>query len=317
MAGLVVGAAGLVAALLSGSVATAAGTAPSVPSSFTAVNPVRLLDTRPSQPIGANTFRKVQVTGATVPAGATAAVLNVTATGSTAGGFFTVFPDGTTRPTASAVNFAKNQTIANQLVVPLGTDGAVDIYNLAGTTQAVVDVYGYYAATPAPTTDVVTLTSLNNGTTTLTHVGGAIASPGFATPLTSEATIPAGTWQYSFYADGHRQGPGTDNPVGNETRLTDFLWADLDNDTAYNWQTGEALGDTVQTGPIALTPTGSIEASATGTGIITLTKPTTVQLGGFGYNSNTGSYGTAGQPGAGAFQFLGAHATFVRINPAG
>ncbi len=314
MAGLVVGVAGLVAALLSGSVATAAGSAPAVPGGFTSTNPVRLLDTRSNHPIGPNTFIKLQVIGAHVPAGATAAVLNVTATGSTAGGFFTVFPDGTTRPTTSAVNFTRNETIANQLVVPLGTDGAIDIYNLAGTTQAVVDLYGYYAPQPAPTTDVVNLTSLGtDGAVTLTHVGGRIGDPGFATPLTDEVTLPAGTWQYSFYADGHRANAGADNPTGNETRLTDFLWADMNGDNAYNWQTNEALGDTVQTGPIAVTPTGSIEASATGTGIITLTAPTKVQLGGFGYNSDTGQFGT----GTGDFQFLGAHATFVRINPAG
>ena len=54
----------------------------------------------------------VQVTGVygTVPAGASAAVLNVTAVDPTASGFLTVFPEGTTMPTVSNLNFTPGET---------------------------------------------------------------------------------------------------------------------------------------------------------------------------------------------------------------
>ena len=37
-------------------------------------------------------------------------------------------------------------TGANLVTVPLGDDGAIDIYNYAGSTHVVVDLLGVYAA---------------------------------------------------------------------------------------------------------------------------------------------------------------------------
>jgi subtilase family serine protease len=119
---------------------------------YNAVAPVRVLDTRSANgvttktPIPANSAIKLQIAGTHgVPAtGVTAVVLNVTAVTPSVGGFFTVYPDGTARPSASSVNFSKAQTIPNLVTVSLGSDGAVDIYNLAGTTHAVADLAGYY-----------------------------------------------------------------------------------------------------------------------------------------------------------------------------
>ncbi len=133
-------------------------------SSFVPVAPVRVLDTRNrigvpgTTPIPANTAIKLQLTGTHgVPAGGvTSVVLNVTATGSTAGGDFTVFPDGTPRPATSNLNFSKNETIPNLVTVPVGKDGAVDIYNLAGTTHAVADLEGYYTTDAGSLYDPVT-----------------------------------------------------------------------------------------------------------------------------------------------------------------
>lgn len=149
-----------------------------------------------------------------------------------------------------------------------------------------------------------------NGTV-LTHVGGRISDPGFATPLSDSVTLQPGTYNYTFYADFHRAaGSGADNPAGNNTYGTAFLWADKDGNNAYNWQSGEGLGQTVQTGAVPVTPTGSIEQSATGAGTFTLTAATKVQVGGFAYNSNTGQYGT----GASDFSFQGVTATFEQVN---
>lgn len=283
---------------------------------YHALNPSRIADTRTTVALGAGKVLRVKVAGVGgVPtSGATSAELDVTATGATGKGYLAAYPDGTTRSSASTLNFTKGVSISNTGAVTIGTSGYVDIYASA-TTQVVVDVEGYYAAAAAQTVSLTTANALNGGQTVLTHVGGKVGDPGFATPLTSEVTLPAGTYQYTLYADFSRKaGTGSDNPDGNNTYGTAFLWADVNGDNAYDWKSGEALGGTVQTGPVPVDPTGSIEQPANGTGVFTLTAPTKVQVGGFAYNTNTGSYGTVGQPGEGDFSFLGSTASFIKLN---
>ena len=95
-------------------------------SAFAAVNPARLADSRVGFPtidgafsgfgaVAANTSIDIAVTGrGSVPATGTGAVaLNVTVTGATVAGYLTVYPAGTTRPTASNLNFVPGQTIPN------------------------------------------------------------------------------------------------------------------------------------------------------------------------------------------------------------
>jgi hypothetical protein len=79
---------------------------------------------------------------ATVPP--TAVVLNVTVTNPTAASYLIVWPDGTTRPLASDLNWPAGATVPNLVVVKLGADGAIDLFNGYGTTDVVVDVMGWY-----------------------------------------------------------------------------------------------------------------------------------------------------------------------------
>ncbi len=82
-----------------------------------------------------------------IPAtGVSSVVLNVTVTEPSAGGWLTVFPSGATRPLASSINFSPGQTIANAVVVKVGTDGAIDIYNFQGSTHVVLDVQGWFGS---------------------------------------------------------------------------------------------------------------------------------------------------------------------------
>ena len=84
-----------------------------------------------------------------VPAsGVSAAVFNVTVTGSTASSFATVYPGGTTRPDTSNLNFRTGFTGANLVTVPLGSNGAVRFYNNAGSVHFIADLVGYYSAAP-------------------------------------------------------------------------------------------------------------------------------------------------------------------------
>jgi hypothetical protein len=120
---------------------------------FAPLGPVRVMDTRSGTgvakaPVGAGKTVSLQVTGVDgVPAsGVTAVVLNVTATGATANSIVTVYPDGETRPGTSNLNFSKGETIPNLVVIPVGADGKVDFYNVAGSVNLVADLFGYYRA---------------------------------------------------------------------------------------------------------------------------------------------------------------------------
>lgn len=111
------------------------------------ISPSRLLDTRiGGTALGAGQSIDLQVTGrAEVPAGATAAVLNVTATRASAGTFVTVYPgDLAAVPPVSNLNAQPNQTVPNLVMVRLAANGTVKLYNYAGSTDVVVDVVGYY-----------------------------------------------------------------------------------------------------------------------------------------------------------------------------
>lgn len=120
---------------------------------YTPVTPVRVLDTRKA--IGVPGIAKVAPNGtvklklagvAGVPAGAAAVALNVTVTNVSVGGVVTAYPDGTSLPNASNLNFGKGQTVANTVVVKLGSDGVVDLTNTgSGTIDLIADLQGYYA----------------------------------------------------------------------------------------------------------------------------------------------------------------------------
>lgn len=124
--------------------------------------PTRICDTRPGNPSGLSgaaaqcnghtlaggTTLPVQVSGiAGVPSGATAAVLNVTVTNTSSAGYLTVWPAGQPQPVASNVNWSPGATVANRVIVPLGSAGVVDVFNSAGSTDVIVDIGGYYGST--------------------------------------------------------------------------------------------------------------------------------------------------------------------------
>src|SRR5713226_4530178 len=139
-------AAPLVAALVLGTLpATHAQAATTVGGTYHPLQPARILDTRngtggvPKAPIQAGGTLTVQVAGqGGVPAGAAAVVMNVTATGTTAPSYLTVFPAGVTMPLASNLNWAPGVTVPNLVAVALGTGaqaGQVTIFNGAGSVD--------------------------------------------------------------------------------------------------------------------------------------------------------------------------------------
>jgi alpha-tubulin suppressor-like RCC1 family protein len=143
------------------------------------LSPVRMVDSRFGQPLGAGGTATVAL-DTDLPASASAAVFNLTGTDPTAATFLTAYPAGAARPTASNVNLVAGQTAANLATVAVGSNRSVSVYNLAGTTDYLIDLAGYFAPVPAAcTTDCVhswadnTLGQLGVGT-----VGGFSTTPG-------------------------------------------------------------------------------------------------------------------------------------------
>jgi hypothetical protein len=125
---------------------------PSGQGAFGALTPLRLLDTRSGKGAPKGTVVKggsvaFTVTGNGVPLGVSAVVLNVTVTEPTSSGFITAYPHGGPIPTASNLNFLAKQIVPNLVVVPVGADGKVSLFNgSAGTVHLLADISGYFLA---------------------------------------------------------------------------------------------------------------------------------------------------------------------------
>lgn len=81
-----------------------------------------------------------------VPANTQAVVVNVTAVSPTANGLLTVYPDGSTQPGTSSLNYTAGQTLANEVIVPV-VDDTVEIHESGrGSANVLADLAGYYGS---------------------------------------------------------------------------------------------------------------------------------------------------------------------------
>ena len=148
--------------------------------SFTGLTPARLLDSRtPSGgtvdglfsdngPFGPIVFGTIFADGTSsahrtdiilelpisgrggVPeSGVGSVALNVTAVSPSDTSFLSVWPTGQPRPNASNLNFTAGQTVPNMVIVPVGVDGKVSIFNDTGYTDVIVDVLGWFPIGPS------------------------------------------------------------------------------------------------------------------------------------------------------------------------
>jgi hypothetical protein len=131
------------------------------PGLFHAISPTRILDTRfgtgLSGRFGPGQTRPFTVapSGPLPPNGvasdAQAVILNVTVTNPSAASWLTVFPatGGVcgAPPTASNLNFSAGETVPNLVMVKVGTNGQICIFNNAGSTDVVADAVGYFDTT--------------------------------------------------------------------------------------------------------------------------------------------------------------------------
>jgi hypothetical protein len=190
--------------------------------SFTGLEPARLLDTRPggntvdAQDASSglrvtNSVYELQITGrGNVPTNAAAVALNVTVTGTTAEGYLTIWPCGTTMPNASNLNYIANQTIPNAVITKIGSNGKVCIYNSA-PTNIIADVNGWFpdptlqTANEAPTVSITSpLQGATVGADIMTRIEGT-ATDTDGTPTSVLVSINGNTAINSTVTDGRWQ----------------------------------------------------------------------------------------------------------------
>ena len=204
-----------------GLIAHAAGTA--TPSSFVAITPCRLFDTRAGEPVGDRTTPLAadetfvrQVTGTngncTIPAGATAINYNLTIPDGL-DGFLTLYPADAGRPNASSINPVTGQGVkVNGGTVGLSASGAIALYTLRGPLDAVLDITGYYV--PAATGGGAAGPAGTPGANGAPGTPGLNGAPG-ANGRSAWDAIPSGqTVTGTIVYDGHSGGLGESDAVG-------------------------------------------------------------------------------------------------------
>lgn len=166
------------------------------------LTPDRILDTRSAVGIGSRTpVSNSTITldttgGSTVPdSGATAVVLNLTVTGTKGAGYLEAYPQGTSAPGVSNINWtASDSTIAGLVIAPVSASGQVSIM-VHGTSQVIADVVGYYSpgtggasfTSVAPSRLLDTRSAIGVGTKSLIPAGHTIALQ-----VIGEGDVPAG-----------------------------------------------------------------------------------------------------------------------------
>ncbi|MEV4230289.1 S53 family peptidase [Streptomyces bobili] len=233
-------------------------------STYLPKGPARVLDTRGAigvttrTPVAGKGTVSLKVAGVGgVPAtGATAVVLNVTATAATSTGHLIAYPNGATRPTASNINWLTGQTRPNQVVLPIGADGKVNLYNAGtGTVHFIADVFGYYT----PTTD---------GSSFHTAGPSRLLDTRYALGTAAAKPVLGGTNLVLSLLDGHTLANAKAvvlNVTATAPTANGFLtvWPDgttLPNASNLNWTKGQTVANLVTVpvvnGKIAFRPNG-------------------------------------------------------------
>ncbi len=117
---------------------------------FVPVTPCRVVDTRqgagilggPTLAAGATRSFPIPSGACGVPANAQAYVLNVTAVPAGPLQHLTLWPTGHAQPNVSTLNSTDGRVVANEAIVPAGTNGAVTVY-VTDASDVILDISGY------------------------------------------------------------------------------------------------------------------------------------------------------------------------------
>ncbi len=158
---------GRVGVWMSASFLTAASLGAQVLSDFVPVTPCRLVDTRtsngllgsPSMAAGSTRSFPFPMSNCGLPSNATGYSLNVTVVPLAGLSYVSIWPTGVHQPVVSTLNDSEGEVIANAAVVQAGTGGAVSVF-VTDTTDVIIDVDGYFVASPVSTSSATDNTTL-------------------------------------------------------------------------------------------------------------------------------------------------------------
>jgi hypothetical protein len=181
----------VIAALTGAAIATsmnmASGAPPTVsasPTTYTAVAPCRLFDTRVhNSPIPAGSTRTLVVGGTAdfpaqggssggcgIPTTATAVTVSLSAVIPAGPGYLRAWPAGTTPPTATVLNYTKGFNITTGATIPVSSTG-MTVEAFASKTGLVIDVTGYYQGTISASVDSTGALTSGNGILDTSRLG--------------------------------------------------------------------------------------------------------------------------------------------------
>lgn len=230
----------------------------------------RVHDTRTSgDTIAAGGTLNVSIAGASsvIPAGASAAVLNVTVDKSTnpatrpGTGFLTVFPGpaGGSPPVISDSNFGANSIVPAAVYATLGSDGTINVHNGSPSpVDVVIDAFGYSTTPTAPGSPGLTLTpgsqsktvaTSGNSSATVTAKatnadGSANASATVVATITSGPDASAPTQTCVTASDGTCTLTFPNSGAAGTDSISALVDTDHDNDTSGKDADGDSGGTT-------------------------------------------------------------------------
>jgi len=220
------------------------GASPSNPLQFVPVPPCRVVDTRNGQPIQGGTSQSFPIQGGAcgIPASAGAYVFTVTVIPNGRLSLLTVYPTGESKGAVTTMVSLDGRIKSDPTIVPAGANGAVSVY-ASDTTNAVIDIAGYFAPASNSTLALYPLTPCRVADTRGPNgpLGGPYLEGGvvrnFPILEASSCNIPSSAQAYSLNFTAVPHGP------------LDYLTA---------WPSGQSQPPT-----ITLTdPTGTVVADA-------------------------------------------------------
>jgi alpha-tubulin suppressor-like RCC1 family protein len=225
---------------------------------FTSLTPARLLDAR-TNALGAMKAEGLMVDGrGGVPGSGVAAVaLTVTVTSQKRAGAITVYRDGSSRPMSADINFKAGQAVSGVVLVRVGADGKVDLYNgSAGTVHLTVYVSGYFSSGGSKFNGSFTAVGPNRllGTGTgpvlvgarravtlgVAGRGGVPASGVAAIALTVTVSAPTRAGAITVYQDGSARPGSPDLRFAAGQTVSDLVIAPLGADGKVDLYNGSA-----------------------------------------------------------------------------
>ena len=183
-----------------------------------------------------------KVAAAQLNTGAGEAELRVTASGAKAAGTVTAYTDGTTRPSTANLDYNANQTVTNQMTLPITANGSVDFYNSGSQPVTVtIDTQGYFtgdhSADPYTPTTPTRLLDTRNGTGGVT--GPVAANHAITLTVTGAHGIPTDADAVLLNV-----AVGTTQAAGSLTVATHGATGSAVTGT--DWNTGEAVANLVE-----------------------------------------------------------------------